>query len=455
MNDTIAAISTPYGRGGIALIRISGDDAITVADRVFKAKSGRVLADTPAGRAVYGDLYADKVKLDDGIVTLFRAPSSYTGEDTAELSCHGGILLAARLLTAVLAAGARPAGPGEFTRRAFLSGQLSLSEAEAVFDLIDAQSDEQIRLAKAQLDGSLTRAVDGLYSDLRELVSAVYVYADYPDEDLSDLTPDQMEESLTAIRARLADLLASYKRGKAIREGVAAALVGRPNTGKSSLLNRLLGQDRAIVSEIPGTTRDTVEETVKLDRILLRLADTAGIRQTDDPIESMGVKRSLAAFESAELILAVFDGSQPATGEDLSLIAQLRSCGKRVIAVSNKSDLPRRFDADLSGFDAVLPLSAATGEGIGALTDTGEGMYAAGDVDYDSRAVLSSARQAASVKAALESLDQALESLRAGFTPDVAGLDLEQALTHLGQTDGRAVCDDIVDTIFHRFCVGK
>lgn len=455
MSDTIAAISTPYGKGGIALIRVSGDDAVAVAGRVFRAKSGRSLTDTPAGRAVYGDLYADGVRIDDGIVTVFRAPSSYTGEDTAELSCHGGILLSERLLTAVLAAGARPAGPGEFTRRAFLAGKMSLTEAEAVIDLIDARSDEQIRLAKAQLDGSLTRAVDSIYAGLRELVSEIYVYADYPDEDLTDVTPGQMQERLLSVRARLADLLSSYKRGKAVREGVAAALAGRPNTGKSSLLNRLLGQDRAIVSEIPGTTRDTVEETVRLDKILLRLSDTAGIRPTDDPVEKMGVARSLAAMEDAELILAVFDGSQAAASEDLALIGRLTGSGKRLIAILNKSDLPRKFSADLSGFDAVLSLSAATGEGIDALTGTVGEMYAAGEIDYDSRAVLSSARQAASVQSALESLDRALESLRAGFTPDVAGLDLERALTCLGQTDGRAVCDDIVDAIFHRFCVGK
>ncbi len=455
MNDTIAAISTPYGRGGISLIRISGSDAIAVADRVFRPKSGRKLSDTPAGRAVYGSILADGEAIDDGIVTLFRAPSSYTGEDTAEVSCHGGILLTSRVLTAILSAGARAAEPGEFTRRAFLSGKISLTEAEAVIDLIDAESDEQIKLAKSHLDGSLSRTVDDLYEGLRELVSAVYVYADYPDEDLADLTPDQMRHRLREIRDRLTALLSSYKRGRAVREGIATALVGRPNTGKSSLLNRLLGQDRAIVSDIPGTTRDTVEETVRLDKILLRLTDTAGIRQTDDPIEKIGVQRSVAAMEGAELILAVFDGSQPETSEDAELIARLRESGRSVLAILNKSDLPRQFDADLSDFDGIYPLSAATGEGVDGLRTAIEAMYAGGQIDYDRSAVLSSARQAASVRNALESVELALSALDQGFTPDVAGMDLERAMSALGQTDGRSVSADIVDTIFHRFCVGK
>lgn len=455
MNDTIAAISTPYGRGGVALIRISGENAIAVADRVFRAKSGKSLADIPSGRATYGTILSEGQPIDDGLATCFRAPASYTGEDVVEISCHGGILLTEKVLTAVLTAGARMAEAGEFTRRAFLSGKLSLTRAEAVIDLIDAESEEQLRMAKSQLGGSLSRELDDLYEKLRTLVSAAYVYADYPDEDLSDVTPAEMTERLTEILDRLTALHGSYRRGRAVREGIATVLVGRPNTGKSSLLNRLLGRDRAIVTDYAGTTRDTLEESVMLDKIVLRLTDTAGIRPTDDPVEKIGVERSVAALETAELVLAVFDGSAPAASEDLELIGRLKDSDKVVLAILNKSDLPRRFDADLSGFDGIFPLSAANGDGINELKTAIEERYARGEIDYDRSAVLSSARQAAAVKSAMESVQSALSALDRGFTPDVAGMDLELAMSALGQTDGRSVSADIVDAIFHRFCVGK
>lgn len=455
MNDTIAAISTPYGRGGVALIRISGEDAVAVADRVFMAKSGKSLSDIPSGRATYGTVLFEGQPIDDGLVTCFHAPASYTGEDVVEISCHGGILLTEKVLTAVLSAGARMAEAGEFTRRAFLSGKMSLTRAEAVIDLIDAESEEQLRMAKSQLGGSLTRELDDLYEKLRTLVSAAYVYADYPDEDLSDVTPDEMTGRLSEILDRLTALHSSYRRGRAVREGIATVLVGRPNTGKSSLLNRLLGRDRAIVTDFAGTTRDTLEESVMLDKIVLRLTDTAGIRPTDDPVEKIGVERSVAALESAELVLAVFDGSEPATSEDLDLIGRLKDSDKVVLAILNKSDLPRRFDANLPGFDGIFPLSAANGDGISDLKTAIEERYARGEIDYDRSAVLSSARQAAAVKSAMESVRAALSALERGFTPDVAGMDLELAMSALGQTDGRSVSADIVDTIFHRFCVGK
>ncbi|MGM9637400.1 MAG: tRNA uridine-5-carboxymethylaminomethyl(34) synthesis GTPase MnmE [Eubacteriales bacterium] len=455
MNDTIAAISTPYGRGGVALIRISGENAIAVADRVFRAKSGKSLADIPSGRATYGTILSEGQPIDDGLITCFRAPASYTGEDVAEISCHGGILLTEKVLTAVLTAGARMAEAGEFTRRAFLSGKLSLTRAEAVIDLIDAESEEQLRMAKSQLGGSLSRELDDLYEKLRTLVSAAYVYADYPDEDLSDVTPAEMTERLTEILDRLTALHGSYRRGRAVREGIATVLVGRPNTGKSSLLNRLLGRDRAIVTDYAGTTRDTLEESVMLDKIVLRLTDTAGIRPTDDPVEKIGVERSVAALETAELVLAVFDGSAPAAPEDLELIGRLKDSDKVVLAILNKSDLPRRFDADLTDFDGIFPLSAANGDGINELKTAIEERYARGEIDYDRSAVLSSARQAAAVKSAMESVQSALSALDRGFTPDVAGMDLELAMSALGQTDGRSVSADIVDAIFHRFCVGK
>ncbi|MGM9681196.1 MAG: tRNA uridine-5-carboxymethylaminomethyl(34) synthesis GTPase MnmE [Eubacteriales bacterium] len=455
MNDTIAAISTPYGRGGVALIRISGENAIAVADGVFRTKSGEPLSALPTGRATYGTILYEGQPIDDGLATCFRAPASYTGEDVAEISCHGGILLTEKVLSAVLTAGARMAEAGEFTRRAFLSGKLSLTRAEAVIDLIDAESEEQLRMAKSQLGGSLSRELDRLYEELRTLVSAVYVYADYPDEDLSDVTAEEMTRRLTEVLEGLTALHASYRRGRAVREGIATVLVGRPNTGKSSLLNRLLGRERAIVTDFAGTTRDTLEESVMLDRIVLRLTDTAGIRSTDDPVEKIGVERSVAALDAAELVLAVFDGSESETSEDLELMEKLKNSGKIVLAILNKSDLPKKFHGDLTDFDGVFSLSTLSGEGISDLKRAIEERYVRGDIDYDRSAVLSSARQAAAVKSATDSVKSALSALEQGFTPDVAGLDLELAMSALGQTDGRSVSADIVDAIFHRFCVGK
>jgi tRNA modification GTPase len=437
------------------VIRISGEKAIATAAKVFVPKSAKKVEEYKGNTAIYGSIFSEGKRIDDGILTLFRAPASYTGEDVAEISCHGGILLTSMVLEAILAAGARPAEAGEFTKRAFLSGKLTLTKAEAVMDLIDAESEEQVRLAASHLSGVLSAKIHALYEELRMLVSSAYVYADYPDEDLSDLSSEEMLQKLLFLQKELQHLLDSYQRGRAIKSGISTVLVGRPNTGKSSLLNRLLGRDRAIVSDIAGTTRDTVEESLYLGEIKINLIDTAGIRSSSDPIEKIGVKRSLDALQRSELILALFDGSSPQTEEDRAFQEQLSHFSQTKLAILTKSDLERRFDGDLSGFDAVLSLSSKTGEGIDALTKQIQAVFAAGKIDYDKTAVLTSARQAASVKKATDCIEQAITALQSGFTPDVAGLDLEQAMIELGQTDGRTVSSDIVDSIFHRFCVGK
>lgn len=470
MTDTIAAISTPYGRGGVALIRISGSDAINVAGRVFRPKSGKRLADILGGRTAYGDIckpilsegdtYSFGRTIDDGIAAIYRAPNSYTGEDTVEITCHGGILLTEQVLGAILSAGARPAEAGEFTRRAFVAGKLSLTEAEAVINLIDAGSEEQLRLARSHTAGVLSRSLEDFYQRLLSLVSTAYVYADYPDEDLTDLTPEEMRESLSALISEMTALSETWRAGHAICDGISTVLAGRPNTGKSSILNRLLGRDRAIVSSIAGTTRDTIEEKVQVGKVTLRLTDTAGLRESDDPIEQIGVERSFAALKDAELILLVIDGASPLTEEDRELLQKLAEYSAPKIALLNKSDLgvndqPVPDGLDVSAFHAVCSVSALTGEGMDRLRKTIETLFVEGEIDYDTTAVIANARQKGALDRAIGALQRALSALQSGFTPDIAGMDIEDAMAALAEVDGRAVSADIVDAIFHRFCVGK
>ena len=458
---TVAAVSTPYGRGGIAVIRISGPDAIPIAEKLFVPGRSRcgdaALSSAESNRMVWGRIYYKEELIDDGMAVVFRAPHSYTGEDTVEISCHGGIYLTQKVLESVFLCGAQPAGPGEFTKRAFLNGKLGLSQAEAIIDLIDAQSMEGVRLAGAGARGMLKRAADEIYLLLRDAVSSTYAFIDFPDEDLTDLSVDELLERIGTAREKLSMLAKSYSVGRAVNEGIRCAIVGKPNTGKSSLLNCLMGEDRAIVTDIAGTTRDVLEETVSIGRILLRLADTAGIHGTDDVVERLGVERSLRALGDAELVLAVFDGSAALEDEDFALAEHLRGVQCPIVAVVNKSDAG--LTADVSALDVpfakTVTVSAANGDGVDELRETVESLFLEGQIDYSTEAVVSNARQYAAVCAAAEHVTRAEQALRDGYTQDIAGMDLELALSALAEVDGRAVTGDVVDTIFHNFCVGK
>lgn len=453
MNDTIAAISTPFGRGGIAVIRLSGTEAVEIAEKVFSPTSGKKLSEYQANRAVYGEIIKSSRVIDDGICTIFRAPHSYTGEDTVEISCHGGILLTERVLEAVFEAGARQAGAGEFTRRAFTAGKLSLTQAEAVGMLIDAENDDQITLASAQERGIFKKKADELYEALKNIVTSVYANIDFPDEDLAELSADELESALTDLKNELETLSSSYNSVKAVTDGIKTVIVGKPNTGKSSLLNRLVGRDRAIVTNIAGTTRDTLEETVQLGRVRLRLVDTAGIRETDDIVEKLGVDRSIKALNEAELILTVFDGSVELDDEDRELIEMVDKLSAVKIAVLNKSDIGQ---AARSPFDNFVNISAKTGDGAEALKKLIEDVFVSADIErLASNAVVLSARQNASVTKALEYVKSAIRALANGITPDTVGFELEAALSEISELDGRRVTEEIVDGIFHRFCVGK
>ncbi|MBP3334285.1 MAG: tRNA uridine-5-carboxymethylaminomethyl(34) synthesis GTPase MnmE [Clostridia bacterium] len=453
--SSVAAISTPYGRGAIAVIRISGEDALDILDRVFLPASGKKITDYAPGRLIRGDIVSAGRQIDDGMAVFFKAPHSYTGENSAEIYCHGGILVSEEVLKAIFAAGASPAGPGEFTKRAFINGKLGLTEAEAIINTIDAETKDKLDLARSHRKGVLSTKIKGIYSSLLTLVSSAYVFADYPDEDLADISPEEMAERLEGIHTDITDLASTYKMGQAINEGIYTVLAGRPNTGKSSLLNLLLGSDRAIVSDTAGTTRDSIEESVSLGRIILRLCDTAGIREGKDEIEKLGIERSISALERAGLVIAVFDGSQEATDEDRRVceIVSRLSCAK--IALINKSDLEKKFELDTSGFDKTISMSAKYAESSEILTKEIESLFIEGEIDYDSDAIVSSARQRASLDRAAESLTNAINALSSGYTPDVAGLDIEEAMSALGEIDGRTVSEDIVKDIFGRFCVGK
>ncbi len=458
MTNTIAAVSTAYGRGGIAVIRISGDEAVPVAQKIFRAANGKSLDNIEPSHAVYGDIVKRGTVIDNGICTIFRAPHSYTGEDVVEISCHGGIILTEKVLEAAFEAGANPAGAGEFTKRAFTNGKLSLSQAEAVGMLIDAESDEQLSLAASHGKGVIKRKADELYEKLKTIVTGVFANVDFPDENLAELSDAEVLDEIRIIEAELAALRSSYKVGRAVLEGIRTVIVGKPNTGKSSLLNRLVGRERAIVTDIAGTTRDTIEESVACGRVMLRLVDTAGIRNSEDAVEKIGVERSLKELSEAELVLALFDLSNETDDEDKLILDCLKNINATKIAVLNKNDLAEKFDRtvlDTAMFTHIIEISAANNTGIENLKDTINSLYIDGEIDYNSRAVITNARQNASVSRALEYVRSAMRELEAGVSADTAGLDLEAALSELAELDGRRVTEEIVDSIFHRFCVGK
>ena len=453
--ETIAAIATAQSPSAIGIVRLSGEETRRVLAALFTPASGAAVEALPYRRMTYGDIRsADGTLLDRGMAVCFSAAHSYTGEESAELHCHGSPVVLSEVLQAAFAAGARQARPGEFTRRAFLNGRMDLTQAEAVIDLIDAETAESARNAAAQLSGALRRPIERVYDKLLDVSSRFYAVVDYPDEDIEVLSREETERTLLCCEETLSDLLGTFARGKVLKNGVATAIIGAPNAGKSSLLNALVGFDRAIVTDIAGTTRDTVEEKVTVGGVLLRLIDTAGIRDGGDAVETMGVERSRAAAKQASLALLVLDGSRELTAEDEAAIALANTVPHLIVAV-NKSDLPRALDvgALADRFDNVLSVSAATGAGLDTLTDAIAAQFPAGETAGG--ALLTNARQADAANRALSAVAEARGALRIGMTPDVVLTDCEAALAALGELNGKQVRDDLVDTIFSRFCVGK
>ena len=461
MPDTIAAIATARGTAAVGIVRISGAETRRVLAALFTPVDGHSATELPPRRMAYGTVRdAEGRTLDHALAVVFSAGHSYTGEESAELHCHGSPVVLQEALRAAFAAGARQARAGEFTERAFLNGKMDLTEAEAVIDLIDAETAEAARNAAAQVDGALRRPVEQVYGALLDLTSRFYAVVDYPDEDIEDLTLAQTERTLAESEQTLAALLGTFARGRVLKNGVAAAIVGAPNAGKSSLLNALVGCDRTIVTDIPGTTRDTVEEKAVVGGVLLRLIDTAGIRETDDAVERLGVERSRQAMESADLILALLDGSaEPPPERAAELLAPLElaaKSGKPWLLLLTKSDLGSGMgvapDRDWRAPEAVLSLSSVTHEGFDALEDAVRGLCPALPAGGT---LLTNARQADAVERALGAVRAAKDALAAGMTPDVVLTETEGALAALGELTGRTAREDMVARIFERFCVGK
>lgn len=455
MPDTIAAIATIQAPSAIGIVRLTGPDTRRILDGVFAPANGRPMSAQTPRKLVFGRaLDRSGGVIDEALAVLFPGPNSYTGEDCAEIHCHGSPVVLDEVLAAAFARGARQARGGEFTQRAFLSGRMDLIQAESVADLIDAESAGAARNAVGQLQGRMSRSVGGIYDALMDVVSRFYAIVDYPDEEIEPLQQAQIEQTLAESAERLDALLATFSRGRLLKSGVPAVILGKPNAGKSSLLNALLGYDRAIVTDIAGTTRDTVEEKVLVGSVLLRLCDTAGIRDAADTVERLGVERAQQAAQRAELALLVLDGSAPLTREDEEAIAAARRA-RRMLVLVDKADLPQVLDtaALRVRFGEVIPLSARSGAGVDALCRAVEELFAGGETPRGE--LLTNARQAESAQRALDAVRRAEQALRSGLSPDAVLTDAEEALEALAEFSGKRVRDDLVATIFSRFCVGK
>lgn len=452
MSDTIAAIATGAQVAAIGIIRLSGPESIPLMDKLFKPMNGRPMSQARDRSLVYGRLYnAAGELLDVCLCTISHGPGSYTGEDTAELQCHGSPVVLQAVLEELFKLGARHALPGEFTKRAFLNGRMELTAAEAVADIIDAESIDCAKNAAGQLSGAVSRRIDGIYSALTDISAHYHAVLDYPDEDIEDFLLDRYRQQLGDALGQLRQLLDSFGRGKLMRAGIPAAIVGRPNVGKSSLLNALLGYDRAIVTDVPGTTRDTIEEKLRLGGLTLKLCDTAGIHDTYDRVEQLGVARSRRAMAQAELVIVVLDGSRQSSAEEVALLAAAEKAPHALVVIS-KSDLVQRREKPVTTLPMVA-VSAVSGEGLQELEAVIQAMFPLPAVPAGE--ILTNARQAEAVGRAVESMETALQALNTGATPDIVLTETEVAMAALGELTGRSIREDVTNRIFERFCVGK
>lgn len=452
--SAIAAISTPLGTGGVGIIRISGKNATEIADRIFVSVNGKKLSSSKGYRAYFGRIFDGETAVDEVVCLVFRAPHSYTGEDVVEINCHGGVVLLKKILRLVLQNGAQAAAPGEFTKRAFLNGKLDLSEAESVMTLISAQGEQGVNAAFNQLEGSLSRKIEKINSSLLSLAAHIAAWVDYPDDEIEELGNNELYSTIYNAHLELCALLSNFDSGMAVTNGVEAAIVGKPNVGKSTLMNLLTGYDRSIVTEIEGTTRDVVEETVNLNGCILRISDTAGMRETGDIVEKLGVERSRKKLERAAIVFAVFDLSKPLSDEDKELIDECKD--KNVIPIINKTDLEPRLDVDYikNKLGSPLFISAKSGDGYNELCDRVAELMGTKNFDTTS-AMLVNERQRICCQKASDALKDALEALNLGLTPDAIGVCIDDAIAALLELTGQKASEAVVDEVFKQFCVGK
>ena len=452
--SAIAAISTPLGTGGVGIIRISGKNATEIVDKIFISVNGKKLTSSKGYRAYFGKIYDGNTAVDEVICLVFRAPHSYTGEDVVEINCHGGVFLLKKILRLVLQNGAIAASPGEFTKRAFLNGKLDLSEAENVMTLLSAQGEQGANAAFNQLEGKLSRKIEEINSSLLSLAAHIAAWVDYPDDEIENLGEDEVHSVIFNAKLEIISLLKSFDSGMAITNGVEAAIVGKPNVGKSTLMNLLTGYDRSIVTEIEGTTRDVVEETVNLNGCILRISDTAGMRETGDVVEKLGVERSRKKLERAAIVFAVFDVSKPLSEEDIELIENCKN--KNVIPILNKTDLDSCLDVDYikKSLGSPLFISAKIGDGYNELCARIAELMGTKNFDTTS-AMLVNERQRLCCEKANEALKDALEASEAGLTPDAIGVCIDDAIAALLELTGQKASEAVVDEVFKQFCVGK
>ena len=453
--STIAAISTPLSASGLGVVRISGEDAVAVGEKIFRPfKGGRELKTLGGYSCAYGRVFDAEGDIDEAVATVFIAPRSYTGENTVEFSCHGSPALLKRVLRAALAAGAALAGPGEFTKRAFLNGKLTLTQAEAVMDLISAKSAGAGKAALAMRDGALYKKIKKITEELTALESHFAAWSDYPEEDVPELSNEHMESVLKEAQAVLKRLIDTYDAGKVIREGAVTVIAGKPNVGKSTLMNLLSGRDRSIVTEVAGTTRDVVEESVLVGDIPIRLLDTAGIHETEDRVEKIGVDMANTEIDRCDVVIAVFDSSAPLDSDDMNLIEKLR--GKPAVAVINKSDLETRADIDVikNGFERAVVISAASGNGEEEFRKALSEVLKTADLD-PAEPVMANERQLDCVCRAKRAVDEAISAGEFGMTLDAVGICVETALDCLYELTGEKASDAVIEQVFSRFCVGK
>lgn len=451
---TICAIATGNSAGGIGVIRISGENAIEIADRVFTAKDGSPLARLDGYRAKFGSVIIDNRKSDDAVALVFRAPKSYTGEDVVEISVHGGIFIVEKTLEAVLSAGAEPAEAGEFTKRAFLNGKMDLTQAESVADLISAQGETALRASYNAIQGSLSNKINNVLENLMDCSALMSAWVDYPDEEIEELAPENLIETLENAKADLTSLVDNYDNGQAMLQGIDTVIAGRPNAGKSTLMNALSGKNKSIVTQIAGTTRDIVEETVRLGTLVLHLNDTAGIRQSDDVVESIGIQRALDKIDSAMLVIAVFDSSAPLSDDDYNLIE--KCAGKKAVAIINKTDLNCETDTAVieNAFSKVLYMSAKNNDGVCELEGAVKEILGIDSFDA-SAPMLANQRQKQCVKNALGHIDEAFSASLSGLTYDAVNVMIDSAVDDLLMLTGRKANIEVVNNIFSKFCVGK